>query len=208
LDGFDQKPFHFNESGSRIHKTLHWKGVPEVPLKECASAVRCRWTACTWTSSRIARFEEYPPLEALFKGGEIIQGNMDDMLMSLRAGGDHGELSFFSAQVCPKGSYRVEHVVSFLRTHLEEAGPGRRWRIILADFYGPHADDAVFDLCWSRMYVILLIGGGVTGILQVPDTHLHAPLSRRYQDLEMLDLGATARESRGLPIEDSRGLWP
>ena len=69
LDGFDQKPFHFNESGSQMRKTLHWKGVPEVPLKECASAVRCRWTACTWTSSRIARFEEYPPLEALFKGG-------------------------------------------------------------------------------------------------------------------------------------------
>ena len=39
LDGFDQKPFHFNESGSQLRKTLHWKGVPEVSLKECASAV-------------------------------------------------------------------------------------------------------------------------------------------------------------------------
>ena len=58
------------------------------------------------------------------------------------------------------------------------------------------------------MYVLTLIGGGVTGILQVPDTHLHAPLSRRYQELEMVDLAATARESRGLPIEDSRGLLP
>jgi len=78
--------------------------------------------------------------------------------------------------------------VSFLTTHLEEARPGRRWRIILADFYGPHADDTVWDLCWSRMYVQILIGGGVTGILQVPDTHVHGPLSRRYQDLEMQDL--------------------
>ena len=78
--------------------------------------------------------------------------------------------------------------MSFLTTHLEEARPGRRWRIILADFYGPHADDTVWDLCWSRMYVQILIGGGVTGILQVPDTHVHAPLSRRYQDLEMQDL--------------------
>ena len=88
----------------------------------------------------------------------------------------------------PKGSYRTEHVVSFLQQHLEVASPGRDWRIILADFYGPHADDTVFDLCWSRQYVILLIGGGITGILQVPDTHLHQPLSARYTELEMLDL--------------------
>ena len=120
LDGFDQKALHVNESGSQMRKTLHWKGVPEVPLKECASAVRCRWTACTSTSSRIARFEEFPPLEALFKGGDIIQGNMDDMLMSLCAGGDHGELSFFSAQAGPSVSYRVEH-----RLMSPSAGGGR-----------------------------------------------------------------------------------
>ena len=45
------------------------------------------------------------------------------------------------------------------------------------------------------MYVLILIGGGVTGILQVPDTHLHAPLSRRYQDLEMMDLLEQQREN-------------
>ena len=188
MEGFDQKPFHFNESGSMQKKSLHWKGVPEVPLKEIASAVRARWTATTFTSSSLDRFEEQPPLEAMFKGGEVVQQRLDDMLMSLCAGGDHGELSFFSAQVGPKGSYRVEHVVEFLRTHLEEAGPGRQWRILLADYYGPHCDDALFDLCWSRMYVLLLIGGGITGILQVPDTHLHQPLSTRYTELEMVDL--------------------
>ena len=111
MDGFDQKPFHFNESGSQMRKTLCWKGVPEVALKECASAVRARWTACTWTSTQVARFEEHPPFEALFKGGDVIQQRLDEMLMTLCAGGDHGELSFFSAQVGPKGSYRTEHVV-------------------------------------------------------------------------------------------------
>ena len=137
LDGFDQKPFHFNESGSQMRKTLHWEGVPEVSLKECQSAVRSRWTACTYTSSEVGKFDEYPPLEVVFKGGPVVQKRLDDMLLTLCAGGDHGELGFFSAQVGPKGSYRVEHAVSFLRTHLEEAGPGRRWRIILVHFYGP-----------------------------------------------------------------------
>ena len=200
LDGFDQKPFHFNESGSQMRKTLHWKGVPEVSLKECQSALRSRWTACTYTSSRLGKFDEYPPLEAVFKGGPVVQQRLDDMLLTLCAGGDHGELGFFSAQVGPKGSYRTEHVLSFLSTHLEEAGPSRRWRIIMADFYGPHSDDAVFDFCWSRMYVLILIGGGITGILQVPDTHLHCSLSRRYQDLEMQDLLAQQRRNpRGCP---------
>ena len=58
----------------------------------------------------------------------------------------------------------------------------------MADFYGPHADQAVFDLCWSHQYVLILVGGGVTGVLQVMDTHLHQMLSARYTELEMLDL--------------------
>ena len=31
IEGFDQKPLHFNESGSKHRKTLAWKGAPEVP---------------------------------------------------------------------------------------------------------------------------------------------------------------------------------
>ena len=127
-------------------------------------------------------------MEALFKGGSVVEQRLDDTLLNLCAGGDHGELSFFSAQVGPKGTYRTEHVVEFLRRHLEPACEGRDWRICLADFYGPHADDVVFDLCWSHQYVLLLIGGGCTGVIQVMDTHLHGPLSARYTELEMLDL--------------------
>ena len=113
LEGFDQKPFHFNESGSTMRKTLHWKGIDEVPLKELSSAVRARWTACTYTASDLSRFEEFPPLEALFKGGEIIRQKLEDTLIDFCAGGDHGELAFFSVRTGPKGSYRTEHVVDF-----------------------------------------------------------------------------------------------
>ena len=188
MEGWDQKPFHFNEAGSQVKKTLVFKGVGEVPLKELSSAVRARWSACTYSSTDPSRFVEFPPLEALFKGGATVEQRLDDMLLRLCAGGDLGDLSFFSAKVGPKGTYRTEHVVEFLRQHLEPASEGRDWRICLADFYGPHADGAVFDLCWSHQYVLILIGGGCTGVLQVMDTHLHEPLSKRYIELEMVDL--------------------
>ena len=188
IEGWDQKPFHFNESGSQTRKTLHWQGAPEVPLKECAAAVRMRWTATTYASTKPDRFTEFPPLEALFKGGPIVEQRLDDVLISLCAGGDQGELTFFTVQVGPKGSYRTDHVLEFLKRHLEPASAGRDWRIIMADFYGPHADTTVFDLCWSRQYVLILIGGGVTGVMQVMDTHLHYSLSQRYTEIEMLDL--------------------
>ena len=94
LEGFDQKPFHFNESGSQMRKTLHWRGVPEVPLKELSSAVRARWTATTYASTRPGNFIECPPLEALFKGGSGVEEKLDDMLIRFCAGGDQGELSF------------------------------------------------------------------------------------------------------------------
>ena len=160
LEGWDQKPSHFDESGSAQRKTLHWRGVPEVPLKECASAVRSRWIATTYASTAPDRFTEYPPLEVLFKGGTVVEQRLDEAIIQLCAGGDLGELSFFTAQVGPKGAYRTGHVAEFLRRHLEPASAGRDWRIIMADYYGPHADAAVFDMCWSRQYVLILIGRG------------------------------------------------
>ena len=200
IDAWDQKPFHFNESGSQMRKSLHWKGIPEVPLKECQAATRARWSATTYCSSNAQKHGEWPPLEALFKGGPLVEQRLDDMLCSLCAGGEYGDLHYFSVQVGPKGSYRVEHVLQFLRRHLEPASESRRWKIILADYYGPHADNSVFDLCWNHMYVLTLIGGGITGILQVPDTHLHHVLSQRYTELEMIDLLEQQRQNpQGCP---------
>ena len=33
VEGFDQKPTHFNESGSRMKNTLAWAGQSDVPLR-------------------------------------------------------------------------------------------------------------------------------------------------------------------------------
>ena len=82
MEGWDQKPFHFNESGSQMSKSLVFKGAPEVPLKELSSAVRARWSACTYSSTDPARFAEFPPLEALFKGGPVVEQRLEPMVPS------------------------------------------------------------------------------------------------------------------------------
>ena len=43
-------------------------------------------------------------------------------------------------------------------------------------------------LAWGRGYLIVYIGGGGTGAIQVLDTHLHGPLSKYFQDMGMIAL--------------------
>ena len=68
-EGFDQKPMHFNESGSRMRHTLAWKGRVDVQLKECVAQTRDRWTLNTHVLAVPRADDEFPPIEALFKGG-------------------------------------------------------------------------------------------------------------------------------------------
>jgi hypothetical protein len=52
IEGFDQSPMHFNESGSIMNKTLAWAGQSDVPLKECVAQTRERCAfegAAIWT---------------------------------------------------------------------------------------------------------------------------------------------------------------
>ena len=83
-------------------------------------------------------------------------------------------------------------------------GPARRWRILLTDAYTGHLGDELNEIAWAQGVVNhIKIGGGTTGIVQVPDTHLHAPLSREYQDLEMTAYTADAElEPHRVPKRD------
>ena len=103
------------------NKAREAKPIPKKPSEAkilLASAVRARWSACTFASTSPGRCQDFPPLEALFKGGSVAEKLLDDALLRLCAGGDLGELSVFSAQVGPKGTYRAEHVLDFRRCHL------------------------------------------------------------------------------------------
>ncbi|MCP4239045.1 MAG: hypothetical protein GY772_00615, partial [bacterium] len=140
VDGFDQKPFHFNESGSQGRNTLAYVGAPTVPLKECAASTRARWSATTYVSSNPARFLTPPPLELLFKGGDTILKGLRAAREDLRPAGlaegsALADLTWLSVAVGVKGSYRTEHVLAYLRQHLPERTADRPWRILMCDMY-------------------------------------------------------------------------
>ena len=88
-----------------------------------------------------------------------------------------------------------------MQRHLEPWGPGRRWRILTADDYKGHKDPRIFELCWERGYLLILIGGGITGAVQTCDTHLHLPMSMKYQHAEMAFLAEMMDlNPAGLPL--------
>ena len=208
IECFDQTPFHFNESGSKAKKVLDFTGKKKVTLKECHAATRARWTATTYTTTSTAA--GCPPLEAMFKGGAGVRKSVQECLDALRASGQYGALPNVTVTTSKTGSYKLDDILEFLEKHLEPWGEGRRWKILLCDAFRPHLCKEVQDLCWSRGYLVVYIGGGCTGAQQVNDTHLHGPMSREYQDLEM-ELLAHAQENnphglKTMTREDCLGL--
>ena len=215
IEGFDQKPMHFNESGSRMRHTLAWKGCLDVQLKECVSQTRERWTLNTHVLASPRADDEFPPLEALFKGGPRVAASARAALARLRDEGEYGPLTWMSVAVGPRGSYRQEHVQQYLQRHLPMKTPGRAWRILLCDVYSAHKDDTIAVAAANRGYVLVFHGGGCTGVLQCNDTHLHQRLSARYQELEMADLleqsrlrpHACPRRDREDCLRDAVAAW-
>ncbi len=111
MEGFDQKPVHVNESGSRTRQTLGWRGSREASLKDREGQTRERWKLMTHDASDLSRFAEYPLLEALLQGGPRVGEHIQASLREICAGGDYGALPWFSAAVGPRGSYRQEHAL-------------------------------------------------------------------------------------------------
>ena len=58
----------------------------------------------------------------------------------------------------------------------------------MADDYSAHLSPQVFALCWSRRYVFIPHGGGVTPVAQTPDTDLNQHVKREYTDRETGEL--------------------
>ena len=203
VDGFDQTPFHFNESGSKCKATLDFTGSNDIGLRELHTATRSRWSATTYTSSDPTFFDEsgITPLEYMFKGGSGVLKDVQSYLDGLRVGEHIDFMKNVTVATSDKGSYNLDDVLRFLRRHLRPWGPGRKWRILLADAFSAHLCEAVRQLCFTRGYLLVYIGGGCTCTMQVNDTHLHHPLSRGYQEQEMQWLAAEMAEDPGkLPI--------
>ncbi len=183
--GFDQKPLHFNELGSKNTGTLHMEGAPEVKLKENHAATRERFSLMTSVTSSKAEASAVggPPLQVMFRG------STDRVLRGLRV---DPPLPGVTLAFGPKGSYRAEHVVRFLEQALLPWTADREasadYRILYLDAYSAHLGDDVRDVAWARSYVVLYHWGCTTGVCQVNDTDLHAALERQYLYCESVSL--------------------
>ena len=195
IENWDQSPFHNNESGSQNVSTLAVAGGT-VPLIEGHADTRERWTGNFTTFSNKARLmAEGPPYcEFVFKAnGERLQLRLREYIRSRGFG------PWVSVATSEKGSYRTHDVLSFLDRHLPTMSQLRQWRIIMADDYSAHLSPQVFRLCWSRGYVFVAHGGGVTPVVQTPDTDLNQHVKREYAALETAELLQQMREGVCVP---------
>ena len=185
MENFDESPFHHNETGSANTKTLTVAGKV-VPLLEAHGQTRLRWSAnfMAWSDEARVLQQGPPPVECMFRasgGGAQMRHKYAQHIRS------RGHGSWVTASASKSGSYKVQDVLDFLKLHLPEqqGGPQQRpWRILLADDASAHKDPRVAKLCWSRGYVYMVHGGGVTPVVQVVDTHFNQHAKRKYLQKE------------------------
>ncbi len=195
IENWDQSPFHNNESGSQNVGTLGVVGST-APLIEGHADTRERWSGNFTTFSNKDRIiAEGPPYcEFMFEAdGGFIELRLREHLRS----GGFG--SWVSVATSPKGSYRLHDVLSFLERHLPPMSESRGWRIIMADDLSAHTSHHVFRFCWSRGYVFIAHGGGVTPVVQTPDTDLNQHVRRDYTAKEIEELMQQMRDGVCVP---------
>jgi hypothetical protein len=163
MEIFDQSPYHLNESGSKNGRALAVAGL-EVPLVEGHGLFKSNADATATRQGIELRVREH-----------------------IRS---RGYGSWLTVATSPKGSYREADVLNFLGRHLPALTDGRHWRIMLADDFSAHLTPAVFRLCWLRGYVLIPLGGGVTGTQQTADLDLNQHVRREYCALEAESLMA------------------
>ena len=69
---------------------------------------------------------------------------------------------------------------------------------VMLDWFSAHLHEEVRKLIVEEKgHSLLYHGGGVTGILQPNDTHVHEPLSKEFKRLEQADVSAQRKLQRG-----------
>ena len=176
VEGIDEKPIHLNESGSKEIRTLAIWGEDDVELRQNHSHTRERCSIMTMTTSDLAKAEHASrlPIEIMKKA------NSDRTLKGIRLPKD------MSASVtwAPKGSYRHDDILGYIRRWCEEWTEARAaandYRIFMLDVARSHIGKDIVDELWSRGYLCLYHYGGITGVIQVNDTDNHGQFEREY----------------------------
>ena len=67
--------------------------------------------------------------------------------------------------------------------------------MILLDWFSAHLSDEVQEAIRAMGHVVLYHGGGVTGLEQINDTHMHAQVQRTMEQLEVKLMSSARRAS-------------
>ena len=106
-----------------------------MALKEGHADTRARWTANTMTCSDFQGHVpecRLPALELMFKAeGDKVEKRLQGYIRAC------GYPRWLTVVTGPLGSFREEHILSYLETHLEPWTEDRQWRILLLDAYAP-----------------------------------------------------------------------
>jgi hypothetical protein len=161
----DQMPLHRNENSDK--KTLTMT-AQDTYVKENYMASRERVTVYTQLESDGGK----PVPEIVFKGkGTRTQLEKPEGMQ---------------VQWAPKGSYRLETMIGTV-SHLKNRKnlfTHQNYAVYILDDYSVHITPEVRDAMLQRGYILICIGGGVTGDIQVNDTHVHHQLKKHYRQYE------------------------
>ena len=163
----DQMPVHRNESA--VQKTLSFTGETTF-VKENYMLSRERITVFTQVSSD--KSNPLPLPEFVFKGkGTRITLNHPAGIKSHWA---------------PKGSYRLNTMLDTIANlpNRYNIFTQSNYAIYILDDYSVHITDEVRNALLAKGYILVVIGGGITGDVQCNDTHIHRLLKKNYRQLE------------------------
>ena len=101
------------------------------------------------------------------------------------------------------GSYRVEHVKQTIKNLPTAVGPmeslmksgHKKYRIFTLDDYSAHLDPSIAQDLFKKGYILIVIGGGITGDMQPNDTALHHRLKLIYREKEQSLLTQKLRDA-------------
>ena len=90
-------------------------------------------------------------------------------------------------QWAEKGSYRLPQMLGTIKNLPNRSNPfmKKEYVIYVLDDYAVHLMPEIRKALLDRGYILVIIGGGVTGDIQINDTNLHGPLKAKYRELEM-----------------------
>ena len=163
----DQMPFLRKESTTL--KTMTFKNI-DTYVKESYSLSRERATVFTQVSSDPTA--NFIP-EFVFKG----KGTRSKLNLS----------EGMEVQWSDSGSYRYEemlHITQNLPNRNRNPFSKKDCGIYALDSFAVHIMPEIQSTLWGRGYVLVLMGGGITGFIQQNDTQIHQPLKNHYRKNE------------------------